>query len=160
MASSGLEIDNKETKNKLKEVMDELMTGLDIVLRSLEACRDGCFDIERLCRIRTECHLMERKQVSRRRLRELKRSEDGQGVVNEDLRDRLQQWRSDRFKKDNVPAYTIMHQSTLLQIAALIPITKDELLSIKGFGETSYKKYGPEIISICREFRQPPEGLV
>ena len=34
MASSGLEIDNKETKNKLKEVMDELMTGLDIVLRS------------------------------------------------------------------------------------------------------------------------------
>ena len=160
MASSGLEIDNKETKNKLKEVMDELMTGLDIVLRSLEAFRDGCFDIERLCRIRTECHLMERKQVSRRRLRELKRSEDGQGVVNEDLRDRLQQWRSDRFKKDNVPAYTIMHQSTLLQIAALIPITKDELLAIKGFGETSYKKYGPEIIAICMEFRQPPEGLV
>ena len=103
---------------------------------------------------------MERKQVSRRRLRELKRSEDGQGVVNEDLRDRLQQWRSDRFKKDNVPAYTIMHQSTLLQIAALIPITKDELLAIKGFGETSYKKYGPEIIAICMEFRQPPEGLV
>lgn len=80
--------------------------------------------------------------------------------MNEDLRDRLQQWRSDRFKKDNVPAYTIMHQSTLLQIAALIPITKAELLAIKGFGETSYKKYGPEIISICREFRQPPEGLV
>ena len=160
MASACLEIDNKETKNKLKEVMDELMTGLDIVLRSLEAFRDGCFDVERLCRIRTECHLMERKQVSRRRLRELKRSEDGQGVVNEDLRDRLQQWRSDRFKKDNVPAYTIMHQSTLLQIATLIPITKDELLAIKGFGETSYKKYGPEIISICREFRQPPEGLV
>ena len=160
MASSGLEIDNKETKNKLKEVMDELMTGLDIVLRSLEAFRDRCFDIERLCRIRTECHLMERKQPPRRRLRELKPSVDGQGVVNEELRDRLQQWRSDRFKKDNVPAYTIMHQSTLLQIAALIPITKAELLAIKGFGETSYKKYGPEIISICREFRQPPEGLV
>ena len=159
-SASGLEIDNKETKNKVKEVTDELLTGLDIVYRSLEVFRDGCFDVERLCRIRTECHLMERKQPPRRRLRELKPSEDGQGVVNEELRDRLQQWRSDRFKKDNVPAYTIMHQSTLLQIAALIPITKAELMAIKGFGETSYKKYGPEIIAICREFRQPPEGLV
>ena len=160
MGAEGLEIDNKETRKKTKEAMDELMTGLDIVFRSLECFRDGIFDIERLCRIRTECHLMERKQVSRRKLRELKPSETGQGVVNEDLRERLQQWRSERFKKDNVPAYTIMHQETLLQIASVIPVTKEQLLAIKGFGETRYKKYGPEIISICREYKDAPRGLM
>ena len=160
MAADGLEIDNRETKKKLKDVMDEIMTGLDIVFKSLECFRDDIYDIERLCRIRTECNLMERKSAPRRKLRELKPAEDGQGVVNEELREKLQQWRSDRFKKDNVPAYTIMHQETLLLIASVIPVTKEELMSIKGFGETRYKKYGNEIIAICREFRQPPEGLM
>jgi ATP-dependent DNA helicase RecQ len=58
----------------------------------------------------------------------------------------------DRFKKDNIPAYMIMHQSTLLAIASHIPQTKKELLSIKGFGEASFKKYGEEILSIIDEF--------
>ena len=160
LSSDGLEIDSSETRRKLKEAMDEVMTGLDIVFGSLECFRDGVFDIERLCRIRTECNLMERKSAPRRKLRELKPLGDGQGVVNEELRERLQQWRSERFKKDNVPAYTIMHQDTLLQIAAVIPVTKEELLSIKGFGETRYKKYGPDIIAICREFKDAPEGLM
>ena len=160
LLADGLEIDNRETKKKVKEVMDEVMIGLDIFVGSLECFRDGVYDIERLCRIRTECNMMERKSAPRRKLRELKPLEDGQGVVNEALRERLQQWRSERFKKDNVPAYTIMHQDTLLLIASVIPVTKEELMSIKGFGETRYKKYGPEIIAICREFKDAPEGLI
>ena len=160
ISADGLEIDSLETKKKLKEAMDEVMTGLDIVFRSLECFRDGVFDIERLCRIRTECNLMERKSAPRRKLRQLKSFGDSQSVVNEALRERLQQWRSERFKKDNVPAYTIMHQDTLLLVASVIPVTKEELMSIKGFGETRYKKYGPEIIAICREFKDAPEGLM
>jgi superfamily II DNA helicase RecQ len=160
LSADGLEIDNRETRSKLKEAVDEVMTALDIVCRSLECFNDGIFDVERLCRIRTECNLMERKAAPRGKLRELKPAEDGKGIVNEELRERLQQWRSDRFKKDNVPAYTIMHQETLLLIASVIPVTKEELLSIKGFGETRYKKYGPEIIAICREYKEAPEGLM
>ena len=157
----GLEIDNKETKKKVKEVMDEILTGLDIVFYSLEAFQAECFDIERLCRVRTQCVLAERKQIAgQRRLRKVESSAEGSGVVNEELRERLQKWRMERFKNDNVPAYTIMHQDTLLQIAALIPVTKEELLSIKGFGETRYKKYGPDIIAICREYKDAPEGLM
>lgn len=61
-------------------------------------------------------------------------------------------WRTERFKADNVPAYTIMHQSTLLEIAMLAPKTKEELLSIKGFGEAKFKKFGADILKICSEF--------
>ena len=74
------------------------------------------------------------------------------GSVNEELRERLMQWRMDRFKKDNVPAYTIMHQSTLMAIASIIPHTKEQLLAIKGFGEATYKKYGEEILAITSEY--------
>ena len=68
------------------------------------------------------------------------------------MRERLQQWRTERFKADNVPAYTIMHQSTLLEIASRIPRSMAELLSIKGLGKAKCQKYGEEILKITAEF--------
>ena len=154
MDAYDLEIDNSQTRKKVKEIMEEILTSLDIVMRSLELFEEGFFDTERLCRIRTECNLHDHTPAKGRKLRRITPSEDGQGIVNEQLKDMLQQWRSDRFKADNVPAFTIMHQSTLMQIAAVIPVTKQELLSIKGFGEARFRKYGEEILAICREFRK------
>ncbi|MBO7192186.1 MAG: AAA family ATPase [Bacteroidales bacterium] len=154
MESLGLEIDNKETQKKVKETLDELLTALDIIFHSLEMFEGGSFDIEKICRIRTDCHLQERKAVKTRKLRKIEPSADGQGTVNEELKEKLQQWRSERFKADNVPAYTIMHQSTLIQIATFIPTTKRELLSLKGFGEASFKKYGDQILEICSAYKK------
>lgn len=74
-------------------------------------------------------------------------------TVNEELRDELLRWRTARFKKDNVSAYTIMHQSTLLEIAARIPQTSTELLDIKGFGKAKLEKYGAEILGITTKFK-------
>ena len=150
--ASLLEIDNKETRKKVKEASDELLTALDILCRSFEDINSGECSIERLCRIRTECLLEERKAPSKRRLKKLERKEGETGVVNEELRERLQQWRTERFKADNVPAYTIMHQSTLLEIASVMPVTKAGLMAVKGFGEAKFRKYGEELLAICREF--------
>lgn len=150
--ASLLEIDNKETRKKVKEASDELLTALDILCRSFENINSGECTIERLCRIRTECLLEERKAPSKRRLKKLERKEGETGVVNEELRERLQQWRTERFKADNVPAYTIMHQSTLLEIASFMPVTKAGLMAIKGFGEAKFRKYGEELLAICREY--------
>ena len=150
----GLEIDNKETKKKVNDVLEELLTEVDIIFNSLENFERGEFGIDTVCRVRTECHLQDRNLARRRKLRKVTRAADQPGIVNEELRDRLQQWRSDRFKADNVPAYTIMHQSTLIQIATLIPSTRQELLAIKGFGEASFRKYGEQILEICSEYKK------
>ena len=150
----GLEIDNKETKKKVNDVLEELLTEVDIIFNSLENFERGEFGIDTVCRVRTECHLQDRNLARRRKLRKVTRAADEPGIVNEELRDRLQQWRSDRFKADNVPAYTIMHQSTLIQIATLIPSTRQELLAIKGFGEASFRKYGEQILEICSEYKK------
>jgi hypothetical protein len=150
----GLEIDNKETKKKVNDVLEELLTEVDIIFNSLENFERGEFGIDTVCRVRTECHLQDRNLARRRKLRKVTRAADEPGIVNEELRDRLQQWRSDRFKADNVPAYTIMHQSTLIQIATLIPSTRQELLAIKGFGEASFRKYGEQILEICSKYKK------
>ena len=160
---SSLEIDNKEVRAQSKEASDELLTVLDIKCRALALIPEGRFTLEAYGRIRTESLLEDRtsngttkyRTVGSGKGRIVKESHkiaDVSMSVNEELREKLQQWRLERFKKDNVPAYTIMHQSTLMAIASLIPHTERELLSIKGFGETSLKKYGSEILAITTGF--------
>lgn len=149
---SALEIDNKEVAKKLKEALYELLTSLEITCKSIEMIQKGSFTIDNYNKTKTECLLEERSKTRSKRLKKLEKEVGEPGVVNEELRERLQEWRSARFKKDNVPAFKIMHQSTLMAIATNVPKTKMELLRIKGFGEESFKKYGEEILAITAEY--------
>lgn len=147
-----LEVDNKEVAKKAKEAMDELLPRLEIACNAMDMIQNKRFTLEAYNKTKTECLLEERKVTRTRRLKKLVKAEDEPGIVNEELRERLQQWRSERFKKDNVPAFMIMHQSTLMEIAARVPKTKADLLRIKGFGEERFKKYGEEILAITADF--------
>lgn len=153
--TAALEIDNKETKRKVRDASDELALNLDIACRTMQMMAGGHFSVEDCSRIRTECLLEDRKASrGKRKLKKIVRQEGESGIVNETLREKLMEWRSARFKADNVPAYVIMHQSTLLEIASLVPVTKEELMSVKGFGKSKYDKYGEEILALCREVRE------
>ena len=147
-----LEIDNKETRNKIQEALVEALTDLEIMCASMISVREQNFSPEEYARIKTGFLLKDRSIRPARRLKKIEREESEKGVVNEELREKLQQWRAERFKSDNVPAYTIMHQSTLMDIASMIPKTKEELLSIKGFGKAKYEKYGEDILKITSEY--------
>lgn len=149
---ASLEIDNKEVKSRCKDISEEVLTSLDILCRTFGLIRSGDFTTEGYDRIRTEALLADHSARPARKLKKIGFQAGESMVVNDELREKLMQWRSDRFKKDNVPAYTIMHQSTLMAIASVIPHTRAELLAIKGFGETSYKKYGEEILAITTGF--------
>ena len=58
----------------------------------------------------------------------------------------LKEWRLDRSKKDEVPAYVIFHDSTLEAIAAKQPQTPEALAEISGIGPTKLERYGSEIL--------------
>lgn len=151
---SDLEIDNKEIRKKFREIMETIMTELDVLCSSLAAVANTDFTPEEYNRIRNECLLKDRDVKPVRKLRRILREEGEEGIVNEKLREELQRWRAERFKADNVPAYTIMHQSTLMEIASLIPKTKSELLAIKGFGKIKLDKYGDDILKITSAYWQ------
>ena len=148
---SDLEVDNKEVKKRLKEDAEELFIQLDILCQTFESIIAEGFSIEKYGKIRTECQLEDRTKA-RKRLRKIIKSADTPSTVNEELREKLQEWRTERFKADNVPAYTIMHQSTLIEIASLVPKTMTELLSIKGFGKAKCEKYGLQILEITSKY--------
>lgn len=73
------------------------------------------------------------------------------GSTHPELVQALIDWRREKYQKDNVPAYIILHQKTLLAIADLAPVTREELLTVKGFGKSKCDKYGDEILDVIRQ---------
>jgi len=58
----------------------------------------------------------------------------------------LKEWRLQRSRADEVPAYVVFHNSTLAEIAARRPRTIHELASVPGVGPAKLERYGSELL--------------
>ena len=87
--------------------------------------------------------------VSRPRIRTSVASDE----TDEALEARLRSWRLDRSRKDGVPAFVVLHDTTLRELAALGPESKEELAGVKGLGPTKLDRYGEELLAIVAESR-------
>jgi len=61
---------------------------------------------------------------------------------------RLRQWRSAKAREQGVPAYVILHDRTLLEIAALLPASPQALLAVPGIGLAKVQRYGDELLAL------------
>jgi len=68
--------------------------------------------------------------------------------VDEELVTRLRSWRLERSQEDAVPAYVVLHDATLRELAALRPRTRDELAGVKGFGPVKLDRYGDDLLAV------------
>ncbi|MBS0420920.1 MAG: DNA helicase RecQ [Proteobacteria bacterium] len=62
----------------------------------------------------------------------------------------LRGWRRDTAKEHGVPAYTIFHDSTLLELADRLPGSLDELREISGIGATKLERYGHALLEVMQ----------
>ena len=70
--------------------------------------------------------------------------------LHPDLESALITWRRGKATERDVPAYYILHQRVLLEIADAAPASAEELLALPGFGPGLYARYGEEILAIVR----------
>jgi ATP-dependent DNA helicase RecQ len=77
------------------------------------------------------------------------------GVPNIDpeLREFLREWRRAAAKQQGVPAFVVMHDSSLEEVCRKRPASISELLNISGFGEYKAALYGPQIFEALKQFR-------
>jgi ATP-dependent DNA helicase RecQ len=68
--------------------------------------------------------------------------------LDQDLFERLRSWRSEQAKKQQVPAYVVLHNSHLEEISARKPSTMHELGAIKGVGLRRAARYGDELLAL------------
>jgi superfamily II DNA helicase RecQ len=70
--------------------------------------------------------------------------------VDGELFDRLREWRRERAREDEVPAYVVLHDATLRALAAVKPATEADLAAVKGFGPTKLERYGEDVLAVIR----------
>jgi DNA helicase-2/ATP-dependent DNA helicase PcrA len=81
----------------------------------------------------------------------LRRCETCAGDVDEELLLQLKDWRLNAAKEQNVPAYIVFSDNTLIAIAELRPTDNASLIAIPGIGARKLEQYGPEVLELVRQ---------
>jgi len=76
--------------------------------------------------------------------------------VDPALRAHLRQWRLETARQQSVPAFVVLHDTTLDEICRLRPTSLEALLEISGIGERKAELYGQPILETLRQFRSAP----
>lgn len=71
----------------------------------------------------------------------------------------LKSLRRELANRENVPAYIVLSDASLMEIATYLPHNKDEFKNISGFGDVKIDKYGKQfwdvVAAYCREKTLP-----
>ena len=60
----------------------------------------------------------------------------------------LRRWRSDTALELGVPAYVILHDRSLRELATLRPATRDHLATVPGIGSAKLERYGSRLLEL------------
>ncbi len=69
-------------------------------------------------------------------------------AADEPLVAELRAWRTSRAREDGVPAYVVLHDATLDELAARRPRSRSELAAVKGLGPTKLERYGSDLLEL------------
>jgi len=73
------------------------------------------------------------------------------GEYTPDMFEKLRSLRGEIAKKLGFPAYMIFHDSTLKELAKVMPTSKEALVDISGISTVKADKYGPAFLSVIKE---------
>jgi ATP-dependent DNA helicase RecQ len=103
--------------------------------------------------------VQEAPRVGRKRLR-VTRTEEPPSIVlprpesdaDYALAEYLREWRRSTAKRQGVPAYIVMHDTSLEELCRVRPRSVAQLRSVTGFGERKIEAYGEQILSALEDF--------
>ena len=72
----------------------------------------------------------------------------GSGPQNTALLERLKAWRLAEARTQSVPAFVILHDKTLAEIARQRPRTLTALGRVSGIGAKKLERYGPALVEL------------
>jgi len=80
--------------------------------------------------------------------------------VDPELREYLREWRRFAAKQQSVPAYVVMHDTSLDELCRKRPASINQLLDVSGFGERKSQLYGQQIFDALKRFRDGARATV
>jgi ATP-dependent DNA helicase RecQ len=70
---------------------------------------------------------------------------------------RLKEWRREEARRQGVPAYVILHDATLAEIARRAPRDSAALGEISGIGQKRLERYGASLLGVVQSERARPQ---
>lgn len=98
------------------------------------------------------------KPLTEARDRKLGHCPDCPATMDEELFERLREWRLAVAKDGGKPAFTVFTDVTLIAIAERCPASDTELAALHGIGKSKLDKYGPAVLSLVNG-STPEEAL-
>ncbi|MCQ2074250.1 MAG: AAA family ATPase [Bacteroidaceae bacterium] len=158
-----IETDNKDTNRRLRDTGSELLSEAGIHLQGITKLQTEKFSVESYHRSRVDAILTSSKASKGTKgshKRQAAKDADIPYKSDHDIYDEnnhpelveaLIEWRKVQYRKNEVPAYFILSQKTLLNIADAAPRNRKELMSIIGFGKTKWEQYGEELLELIAD---------
>src|SRR5260370_4443391 len=78
--------------------------------------------------------------------------------IDHPLIEYLREWRRGVAQRDNVPAFIVMHDSTLEDLCRKLPKTPADLLLVSGICERKAQAYGAAILQALEAYRNGPRA--
>jgi ATP-dependent DNA helicase RecQ len=70
------------------------------------------------------------------------------GPADDNLFERLRAWRLERARSDEVPAFVVLHDATLRELASAKPTSERDLAAVKGFGPAKLERYAEDVLAV------------
>ncbi|MBV9343136.1 MAG: RecQ family ATP-dependent DNA helicase [Acidobacteria bacterium] len=74
--------------------------------------------------------------------------------VDSDLQDYLREWRRNTARQQGVPAFVVMHDTSLEELCRRPPGSLRELMNVPGFGSRKREVYGAKLLEALAKFRR------
>jgi superfamily II DNA helicase RecQ len=72
--------------------------------------------------------------------------------VDPALREHMREWRRNTAREQGLPAFVVLHDSSLDELCRVSPRTLEELRGVTGFGERKTELYGRQILDALARF--------
>ncbi len=145
-----VEADSRELKKRVDKALEETGRELAVRLAGVESCAGGFAPARYLRAISAAAMETGRKAPKKKAGVEYTADDVGHPELFEELRS----WRTARAAAEDVPAYRILHQRVLIQIAVLLPATLSDLRKVKGIGKRLAERYGEELVAMVSAYRE------
>lgn len=143
-----LDTDNKAIARQVARHLQRLQTMGREKLAAVISLRNGFSPTDYLRSIATVA--MDQGQQQKKKSAYLYTEKE---IAHPELFAQLKEWRTRTASEEGRPAYQVLHQKTLVQLAVHLPSTIDRLKEVKGIGDKLSQRYGEELVSLIKTYR-------
>ncbi|MBN2166838.1 MAG: helix-turn-helix domain-containing protein [Marinilabiliaceae bacterium] len=146
---TSINTDNKKVKKEVQKAIDSLEDELNIKITCLDLCKNG-FQLKNYLATKAKAAIDDSEvKKSNKRKDTITTIEN---TKHHDLFEILRQWRNHLATTNNINAYQIFHQKSLIAISNSLPSNLSELNSLYGIGKKKAAEYGPQVLEIISSY--------